>query len=304
MNAKVRITVPGLMGNSVFMTVPHFHSVGETLSAQSLYMEPGGKGCNQAVAAARLGAGVSFISCMGEDGTARECIEFMEREGIECLTQYTASSASSYACILTDSEGENQVTVHRGSAEYLSAEFIGSCESAIAASDILLLNNECPLEANMAALEIAEKHGVKAVLNPAPYMPLSIEYLRRFYLITPNRHEAAMLAGVSSDISAEELAQALMSRGIERGVITLGSEGSEAWENGKTFRCMAEKVRAVDTTGAGDCFSAALCCCIGEGRELAEAVRYAGLASGLSVAKKYVMPSLPRREELEKQYLG
>lgn len=299
MNRKAKITVLGLMGSSVFMTVPHFHSVGETLSASSLYIEPGGKGCNQAVASARSGADVSFISCMGKDGIAVECLSFMEKEGIRCLTEYSSLAASPYACILTDSTGENQVTVHRGSAEFLSAEFVRSCENIIAESDILLLNNECPLTANMEALEIAQKYGVKAVLNPAPYVSLPIDYLKRFYLITPNRHEAAMLTGLSAESSEDALISALCEMGISRSAITLGAKGAAAFDGEKFIRCSATEVTAVDTTGAGDCFNGVLCCTLAEGYSFEKALDSAIRASGYSVSKHFVMPSLPRQAEWE-----
>ena len=118
---KPVITVLGLCGDSVFMHVDHFHRSGETLHADSLYSEPGGKGCNQAVAAHRLGAEVNFVSCMGRDSIEKTCSAFLTREGLRLFTEHTNKSASSYACILTDSQGENRVTVHRGSAEHLSA---------------------------------------------------------------------------------------------------------------------------------------------------------------------------------------
>ena len=297
MKKQTSITVLGLMGWSVFMEVSHFHAPGETISASSLHAEPGGKGCNQAVAAARLGANVDFLSCMGKDAIAGECIAFMEKERVRCHTQFTAMAASAYACILTDSRGENRVTVHRGSADYLSREHVRSCEETIARSDILLLNNECPLETNMTALEIAQKHGVKAILNPAPYTEVPEEYLRGFFLITPNYCEAAALTGVQTEHPPEELCIMLRKRGVERGVITLGAKGAVAWEGEKVFSIAAEKVRVLDTTGAGDCFSAALCVSLASGADIRTAAAFAGHCSALSVTRKHVMTALPFREE-------
>jgi len=298
MMKKAKITIIGLLGNSVFVRVPHFHSVGETLSADSLYMEPGGKGSNQAVAAARLGAEVVFISSMGRDSIARECLEFMENEGIRCLTQFNDTLSSPYACILTDSKGENQVTVHRGSADNLSAEFIKECEADIADSDILLLNNESPLEANIAALDIAGRHGVKAVLNPAPYAPLPSDYLRRFYLITPNRHEAQMLVGASEGADCREIVKKLAEAGIQRCAITLGGSGSVLWNGTRLIEHDAIRVEVADTTGAGDCFNGAICCAVAEGMSEVDALDMAVRASALSVSKSFVMPALPYRNEI------
>ena len=225
---KPVITVLGLCGDSVFMHVDHFHRSGETLHADSLYSEPGGKGCNQAVAAHRLGAEVNFVSCMGRDSIEKTCSAFLTREGLRLFTEHTNKSASSYACILTDSQGENRVTVHRGSAEHLSAGFLRSLEAEIAASDVLLLNNETPFDANLCALELAEKHGVPAILNPAPYAELPLDYLRRFPLITPNRHEAAAILAADPDAPPEELLSGLRALGIARCVTTLGADGAAA----------------------------------------------------------------------------
>ena len=189
----MKITVLGLCGSSLFFSVPNFHRSGETLHAGTLYTEPGGKGSNQAVAAAMLGADARFLSCMGRDAAARDCIDFMESCTVHCFTEQTDRAATACACILTDPAGDNQVTVYRGAADWLSVDFIRKQESVIADSDLLLLNNECPFAANLAALDIAVAHGVPVILNPAPYADLPVEYLRRFALITPNRHEAEAL---------------------------------------------------------------------------------------------------------------
>ena len=296
---KPTITILGLCGDSVFLHVDHFHRSGETLHADSLYSEPGGKGCNQAVAAHRLGAEVNFVSCMGRDGIEQSCSAFLRREGLRLFTEYTDESASSYACILTDSGGENQVTVHRGSAEHLSAGFIRGIEAEIAASDVLLLNNETPFEANLCALELAERHGVPAILNPAPYSKLPLSYLRRFRLITPNRHEAAAILAASPDTPPEELLSGLRALGIARCVITLGADGAAAMDGDSVIFCPPRPVKAADTTGAGDCFSAALTVRLALGDSLATAMEYAANASAYSVQRKYVMPSLPDKEELD-----
>lgn len=299
MERNAKITVLGLMGNSAFLRVSHFHSVGETLKASSLYMEPGGKGCNQAVAAVRQGAQVSFLSCMGADSTAQDCLAFMHSEGIACYTEFKEGTPSPYACILTDSQGENQVTVYGGSAQCMTPDFVGEHAGIITGSDILLLNNECPLAANQAALDIALAHGVMAVLNPAPFLPLPRTYLRSFSLITPNRHEAAMLCGLPADSSADVLLHGLVVLGVQRAVITLGGEGAIAWDGERTIRCPAQSAAAQDTTGAGDCFNGVLCCGLAEGLPMEAALRRAAKAAAFSVSRKYVMPSLPHLHELE-----
>lgn len=299
MNKTAKITVLGLMGNSVFLRVPHFHSSGETLRATALYMEPGGKGCNQAVSAARLGAQVTFFSCMGEDNTAEDCLAFMKSEGVSCYTEFVKETPSPYACILTDDTGDTRVTVHSGSALHMSSAFVESHQEIIANTDILLLNNECPLEANMAALEIALQNNAVTVLNPAPFLLLPREYLASFSIVTPNRYEAAMLCGLPSESSAGTLLQGLLSLGIHCPIITLGSEGAVIWDGEKEVLCPSSRVTAKDTTGAGDCFNGALCYGIATGLSIEESAKFAVKAASFSVTRSFVMPSLPYWKDLD-----
>ena len=279
---KPRITILGLCGRSVFLQVDHFHNPGETLHADGMIAEPGGKGYNQAVAAARLGAEVIFFGAIGADDDGKACRDFLLKEGITPYFQIVQDAPTAYACILTDKEGENRVTVCRGASTELSGAFIRQHEDVFASSDILLLNFEVPEEANEAAMELAEKYGAMLLLNPAPAHPCSTAFLDRFYCITPNRSEAEVL-GMET----------------EREIITCGGDGVVILENGKKTALPAVRVNAVDTTGAGDCFSAALAVAVGEGKDLADAVQFAQRAAAKSVTKAYVMPSLPYREEIE-----
>ena len=275
------ITILGLCGRSVFLKVDHFHHPGETLHANALHIEPGGKGYNQAVAAARLGAAVHFIAACGDDEDGKACSSFLTKEGITPHIQ-TVEYSTAFASILTDATGENQVTVFRGAADKLSAAFVYAQEAAFEESDIVLLNFEVPSDANNAAIELAEKHGAKLFLNPAPAHPCSKEFLKHFYCITPNESEAEIL-GMET----------------EREVITLGSRGALVKENGSEIHLSSVKVAAKDTTGAGDCFTAALAVAIGEGKELLEAAQFAQKAAAKSVEQEYVMPSLPYRNTIE-----
>ena len=278
---KPVISILGLCGKSVFMKVDHFHKPGETLHAKSLYTEPGGKGFNQAVAAARLGADVHFFAACGADVDGKACEDFLTAEGIIPHIEIVGVPTA-FASILTDKEGGNQVTVYRGSADSLSTGFILEHESVFAGSDIILLNFEVPDEANEAALCLAEKYRKKAILNPAPAHPCKPDFLSRFYCITPNQAESEIL-------ECE----------MEREIITLGSEGALLIENGVKSHFPATKVSVKDTTGAGDCFNAALAVLLGEGRTLREAVQFAQKAAAISVSSDFVMPSLPYRNQIE-----
>jgi len=278
--------------------VDHFHVPGETVHARGLYAEPGGKGYNQAVAAARLGAEVTFLGCIGDDADGRGCMEFLQKEGITPIPQIHRTIPSAYACILTDKEGENRVTVFSGAAQHLTAEFVYAQESVIAGSDLLLLNNEYPQACNEAALALAQKHGVKVVYNPAPAREVTPAFLAGCDLITPNLSETAVLIGETvSDLA--ELAESFRQRGISNAVVTLGGDGAAIFANGEALQIPACKTKAVDTTGAGDTFTAALSVALLEGKSLTEGAIWAANAAAISVSRQYVMPGLPTRTMLE-----
>lgn len=301
MNGKPKICVVGLGGQSVFLSLDHFHAPGETLKADAIYTEPGGKGYNQAVAAARLGAEVCFIGGFGDDDNARSCRAFLENEGIEPVFETIPGEGSAYACILTDREGENRVTVFRGAAERLSGEFIRENAGCIAGCDALLLGLECPPEATMEALAVAKEHNIPVIFNPAPARTLPDELLNACDLITPNRQEASVLFGIEESAEETELAKMLLARGV-RAAVTLGSRGSLVIGGGRAFLFPALPVRAVDTTGAGDTFTAALAVCLARGQSLTEAAEYATNASAFCVSRPHVMSALPTADELEKGY--
>ena len=295
---KAVIGAVGLGGESVFLSVDHFHGPGETLHAENLYVEAGGKAYNQAVAAARLGADVTFIGAVGEDNGGRLCRDVLIEEGIRPVLETVPGINTAYACILTDRDGENRVTVSRGAADMLSSAFIRENEKAISRCTHLLLGLECPMEATATALEIAKKHGVYTIFNPAPAVPLELDFLRSFDLITPNQHEAAVLLGLDYIPEAAELAKLLCEAKLSNAVVTLGSNGALLVTPSDKLLFSALKVNAVDTTGAGDTFNAALAVAIGGGRSLVEAVEYATNASAWSVSRPHVLTSLPTAAQL------
>lgn len=288
----------GLGGESVFLSVDHFHAPGETLRAEGFFLEPGGKAYNQAVAAARLGARVCFFGAVGRDSGGSLCREVLVREGIRPVLEETPDANTAYACILTDRRGENQVTVSRGAAGRLSGDFLRSREPELARCSHLLLGLECPLEATLTALELAKKHGSFTILNPAPALALDRELLRSFDLITPNQQEAAVLLGLDHIPEPGQLARLLREAGLTRTVVTLGSRGALAVtaEGGLLFPALP--VKAVDTTGAGDTFNAALAVALSRGGTLARAVEFAVNASAWSVGRSHVLASLPTAREL------
>lgn len=274
------IAVIGICGKSVFMYADHFHENGETLVADSVFEEVGGKGINQAVAAKRMSAKVSFLAAIGDDTNGKNCITAAEENGIDAHLVIKSGKTTPFAFILTDKNGENRVTEYK-SAE-LEPDDVLAFEEKIALSDILLLQQEVPAEVNETAVRLAEKYGVKVILNPAPIRDISCGTAEKIFAVTPNEQEM----------------QAIDIKMFRNCITTVGKKGCVI--NG-TDRIPGIEVKAIDTTGAGDTFNGVLAVCIAEGKTLDEACRYAVTASGISVGKKYVLNAIPYREEIERR---
>ena len=268
---SVRIAVIGLTGNTVFMGVPHFHAGGETVHATDFHSELGGKGFNQAVAAARQGAETAFLTAAGEADVAR-VRDFLSSEGI-AGTVVGKKTPSAHATILTDGTGETRVTVFPGTR--LDAADVEPFAEAIMAADFLLLTNEVPEEVNLRASEIAAAAGVRIILNPAPARALPAALAARVFLFTPNEFETAGLEEVRGEV-----------------VETLGAKGCRIRSTGEVVP--APPAKAVDSTGAGDTFNGVLAVRLAEGLPLAEACAAANTAAAGSVTVRYVLPSIPR----------
>ena len=271
------IAIIGLVGRSLFFNVPRFHTGGETIHATGFYEEWGGKGFNQAVAAARQGAKVSFLGKVGNEADSRAVSAFCEKAGIAPVVYYSDPSVLPTACaaILTDGSGETRVTVARGS-ELDEADVDFGFKDKIAAADVLLLNNEVPEEVNLHASEIAEANGVKIIFNPAPSRPVPEALKKRVFLWTPNEFEEAALGDVSGEV-----------------VTTLGAKGCRIRSTGEVVP--APPAQAVDSTGAGDTFNGVLAVRLAEGASLCDACISANAAAAQSVAVRHVLPSIPYR---------
>ena len=272
-----KIAVIGIAGESVFLSLEKFGKIGETNTVTAIHKELGGKGFNQAVAAARYGAACSFLCAVN-------------KQDVETFSEITAScgikpcyvakeDASPYAVITTDSAGENCVYVYRG-AELEVADVDGFADE-IKGADLLLINNETPAEVNERAVEIAVEHGVKVVLNPAPRRSYNEDFLKKIDLFTPNEHE---LEGLET---------------FDNVVLTLGSKGCKILRTGEIIPAV-DIGTVVDTTGAGDTFSGVLSACIANGDSIEWACHTASIASAIKVSRKYILNSIPSKEEIYK----
>lgn len=289
-----KIAVVGSINMDLVTSSPRFPQPGETLMGTSFQRFMGGKGANQAVAAARLGACVSMVGAVGGDGFGREALANLKQEGIDVSGVLVLKDAPTGMANITVAEGDNHIIVVSGANFGITPDHIAACEKQIAAADIVLAQLEIPMECVFAAAKLAQKHGKPFVLNPAPAQKLPAELLDLVTLLTPNAHELAISLGLPENTPAEELiarapCQVLMTRGSEG---ALYSDGQ-----GKLHRQAGFKVTPVDTTGAGDTFNGAFAVFRAEGMETA--VRKANAAAALSVTKAGAQGGMPASAELE-----
>jgi ribokinase len=296
------VLVVGSSNTDMIIRVPRIPRPGETVLGGEFSMAAGGKGANQAVAAARAGGRVTFVARVGDDDFGARALAAFEAEGID--TRFVArapASPSGIALITVDDRGENSISVASGANALLSAADVDAASEAFAAADIVLVQLESPLATVEAAVRKAGEMGVPVVLNPAPARDLADELLRLVTVLTPNEHEAAALAGipVADEAGARRAAARLKARGAAGVVVTLGERGVFASSPGFEGFVPAFKVDPVDTTAAGDVFNGALAVALAEKLPLAEALRFAQAAAAISVTRPGAQPSAPTRAEIE-----
>lgn len=274
---------------------------GETILGGEFMMNPGGKGANQAVAAARLGGNVVFLTKTGNDFFGQQSVNLYAKENI--CTDHILSSPdkpSGVAMISVDKNGENSIIVASGANSTYSIEDFKSVENTIYDADILLMQLEIPLETVVYAAKVAKEHGVKVILNPAPAQHLPADLLENVSIIIPNNTEAEILSGVKvTDIeSAKNATDIIYHMGIETIIITMGDYGAFIKDKEEYIAVPTQKVNAIDTTAAGDTFCGALAVALSEGKDIAEAVNFANKCSGIAVTRLGAQTSCPYRNEV------
>ena len=300
-----RITVIGSTNTDMVIKTTRLPLPGETLLGGDFIMNPGGKGANQAVAAARLSGDVSFIGKTGEDLFGQQTRKLFQSENLNTDYLFTDESApSGIALITVDAQAENCIVVAPGANSRLLPQDIDKALPAINEAEIVLMQLEIPLETVQYAAAIAFKAQKKIILNPAPACLLPAELLKMLYLITPNETEAEFLTGIQvTDVeSARKAAEILLASGIEIVVITLGSRGALLVTGDQCELIPSFPVTAVDTTAAGDCFNGALTVALSEGRSLVKAIEFANKAASLSVTRLGAQASAPFRHEMEEPF--
>jgi ribokinase len=277
---------------------------GETVLGGNFFMNPGGKGANQAVAAARLGGMVSFVTRVGQDIFGKGAKELMGAEGIDTRCVYTDPVLPSGVALITiDQHGENTIVVAPGANASLSPSDIDQSASVIHEAEVLLLQLEISLDTVAHAIGIASRSGAKIMLNPAPAHSIPPDLLEKIHILTPNRKEAEWLTGipiVEGDFeSARRAASALHEKGVATVVITLGRDGALLYRGKEFIQVAAPVVKPVDTTAAGDVFNGAMAVAIATGAPLKEAVHFACRAAAISVTRLGAQSSAPYHHEID-----
>jgi len=296
-----RILVIGSSNTDMVIKTKKLPAPGETILGGTFLMNPGGKGANQAVAAARLGGKVTFITKLGNDLFGNQAVGLLMREGID--TQYVIKDIefpSGVALITVDSAGENSIVVAPGSNGNLLEEDITPQIFETCKFEILLLQLEIPVSTVVYTAVTASEHGIKVILNPAPTCKLPDNLLKHTWLITPNEIEAETITGVAitDNPSAERAAALIQERGVKNVIITLGETGAFVKSEEFTGLIPGVKVIPIDTTAAGDVFNGALAVAISEGKGLKDAVVFANKAASISVTRMGAQASAPYRNEI------
>jgi ribokinase len=296
------VLVVGGSNTDMVIRVPRIPKPGETVLGGAFAMTAGGKGANQAVAAARAGANVSLVARVGEDVFGERALANFAADGIDARFVFrTIGAPSGIALINVDGRGENSISVASGANALLSAADIERAGDAFGSADVVLVQLESPLDAVEAAVRKAGEKGVPVILNPAPARPLDDDLLRLIDVLTPNEHEAELLAGVPvrDERGARAAAARLRARGPAAVVVTLGERGAYASSREFDGLVPAFKVVPVDTTAAGDVFNGALAVALAEQQPLKEALGFASAAAAISVTRPGAQPSAPARREIE-----
>jgi ribokinase len=297
-----KIVVVGSSNTDMVVKTERIPAPGETVTGGKFFMPAGGKGANQAVAAARLGAEVTLVAKVGDDMFGQRAIENFRSEGI--LTDHVFADSSNHtgvALIIVDDHGENLIAVAPGANFAITAHEVEKAADRIRAADVLLLQLEIPMDTVECAAKIAADAGVPVILDPAPAAPLADSLLKNVSYLTPNESEAERLSEtvVQDEATARQAADKLLGAGAQCVILTMGTKGALVAGPGQTFVVPSYEVHAVDSTAAGDAFNGGLAVALARHLPIDEAVRRASLVGALSVTRVGAQPSLPTEAEVQ-----
>ncbi|KAB7707547.1 ribokinase [Bacillus aerolatus] len=288
----VKIAVIGSSSMDLVVTSTKRPGAGETVLGEAFKTVPGGKGANQAVAAARLGADVYMIGCVGDDHYGKAIIQNFEENGVTTDYVEPVTHMESGTAHIILAEGDNSIVFVKGANDAITPDYVQKARAIVEQADIVMIQQEIPVETVEYAAELCQELGVPLLLNPAPARPISESVLEKAAYITPNEHEAALLfAGISQEEALKKYP--------EKVFITEGKRGVRYFNGENEVLVPSYPVEAVDTTGAGDTFNAALAVALAEGKTIEESLRFANRAASLSVTKFGAQGGMPSRKEVE-----
>jgi ribokinase len=295
-----KIIVVGSANTDMVVKIDKHPLPGETRLGGDFFMNPGGKGANQAVAAARLGGNVAFVAKVGNDIFGKQTLDGLTNEQIDTSHVFIDETApSGTALIIVNAEGENSIVVASGANAKLSVDDVNSIAD-LANAAFILMQLETPIETISAVIHVAKKNGIHVILNPAPAQHLSNTILDGLFLLVPNESEASILTGISVTdlVTASVAADLLLQKGVRHVIITLGKQGAYFKSSSKELLVPAPIVTAIDTTAAGDTFCGAITVALSEGKDWEDAIRFAIAAASLSVTRMGAQASVPFRNEI------
>ncbi|SHF89303.1 ribokinase [Mariniphaga anaerophila] len=299
---KPKIVIVGSSNTDMVIKVPRIPIPGETIIGKNFMMIPGGKGANQAVAAARAGADVTFITCVADDAFGRQAIENYRKEGINTsYIKVVKGEHSGIALIAVANDGENSIAVAPGANNLLLPEDIEQFEDAFSEAQLILAQLEIPIQTVLSVAEIASAKNIPFVLNPAPAMPVPVDLLKKVTLITPNESEAGILTAQENltGNNIQKMAGSLREMGAKTVLVTLGEKGVYLKNEKHQGMLVGYPAKAVDTTAAGDIFNGTLVLALADGKEIKEAIDFAQRAAAISVTRIGAQPSAPTRQEID-----
>lgn len=294
------VLVVGSTNMDISVSVERFPRKGETLLGKEICYKYGGKGANQACALGKLGADVTFLTCVGDDSHGHEIVEYLAGVGVKTgRIKYSSDYPTGTAAITVDVNGDNTIIVIPGANAACDVNYIRKNEDCFEKCNYVVLQMEIPFDAIEEAIRLAARYGKKVILNPAPASDqLNKELYKYITYMTPNEGEIKIMAGTDTDL--EEEAQKLLDLGVENVLVTLGSEGARLFSSKtESISVPACKVEAVDTVAAGDCFNGALAVALDRGDGVEEAMKFANRASAIAVTRKGAQESIPTKGELE-----
>lgn len=290
----MKISVVGSINMDMTVKAERIPLKGETLKGDDLQYIPGGKGANQAVAMAKLGANVEMFGCVGNDAAGESLVQNLKNTGVTTNHIQVVEGVPTGIALITVGENDNTIIVVAGANNHVTPEYVESIKEDLLESDVVVMQHEIPQETIEHVIHLCFENGVKVVLNPGPARPVRQEIIDQVTYLTPNEHEAVILFG--TELSTE----ALLKKYPEKLLITQGSRGvSMCLENGEVLLVPARKANVVDTTGAGDTLNGAFTVQIAKGKSVREALRFANVAASLSTEKFGAQGGMPVYEAVE-----